>query len=178
MKKIYNLLILFTLALCGSCGYSLRVPIDKNKLVTNAVIEFKKPAFTVKGDDTFLLSEKGLESNKIPLNKDLARVTEIKYALKAFKKQKYINYDITITSPKYGKPYYGKIAFFNTNKNNEMEAVSRYREISIDDSYFSSATRGRVAIMYEYATINAGLVKMTSGIKVPTWIILMSDEPF
>lgn len=162
--------------LTTSCGYTLKVPIDKNKLVSNVTIKFNQKDLTLKQNDVFLLSEKGFESNKLKQSNELCKITEINHAIKQFKKNKYTNYDITINNSNYPKPYYGKIAFFNTNKNHEISAVARYRELSIDDSYFASATRGRVAIMYEYSENNISLIK--GAAKVPTWIILMSDEPF
>ncbi len=176
-QQLFPTLLTLVIALTvNSCGFTLKVPIDKNKLTSNVTIKFNQKDLTIKQNDVFLLSEKGFESNKIKQDNSLYKITEINYAIKQFKKNKYVNYDITITNPKYAKPYYGKIAFFNTNKNHEVSAVARYRELSIDDSYFASATRGRVAIMYEYSENNVSLIR--GAAKVPTWIILMSDEPF
>ncbi len=176
MKTFKSITIVSLSILLISCGATFNVPIDKNKLVSNTTIKFTNKNFSISKDEIFLLSEKSLESNKVKQSMDLYNITDINWALKAFKKNKYISYDITISNPKYPKPYYGKIAFFNTNGVNEMSAVSRYREISIDDNYFVSSTRGRVAMMYEYTETNVSLIK--GAAKVPTWIILMSDEPF
>lgn len=176
MKIIKSIFSAILLTLLFSCGATFNIPIDKNKLVTNSTIRFINKDFSLSKDDTFLLSERGLESNKVKQSQDLYNITDINWALKKFKQNKYVNYDIIINNPKYPKPYYGKIAFFNTNGHNEMSAVSRYREISIDDNYFVSSTRGRVAMMYEYTETNVSLIKGPA--KVPTWIILMSDEPF
>jgi hypothetical protein len=164
--------------LFGACfsNMKIKVDIDKNKLASNVVVKFVDKDITLKQDDVFYLSQVGLESNKIKLNHGSLKITEINYILKAFKNNNYVNYDITIKSPNYAKPYHGKIAFFNTSKNKEMDAVARYREITIDNTYFTSATRGRVAIMYEYSSTNLGL--MNQNVKLPTWIIVMSDEPF
>jgi len=178
-NKSYALILLFLgISLLSSCFSSMKikVDIDKNKLVSNVIIKFVEKEITLKQDDIFYLSKLGLASNQIKLNTGILKITEISYILKAFKDKKYINYDVTIKSPKYQKPYYGKIAFFNTSKNKEMDAVARYRELSIEDSYFASATRGRVAIMYEYSSTAIGL--LNPDVKVPTWIIVMSDEPF
>lgn len=168
----------FIILFFGSCFTSMKgkVGIDRNKLVSNVEIRFVNKDITLKQDEIFYLSKLGLEANEIKLNQGSLKTTEINYILKAFKNNKYINYDIMIQSPKYKKPYYGKIAFFNTSKNKEMDAVSRYRELSIDDTYFFSATRGRVAIMYEYSSNKLGL--LNPDVKLPTWIIVMSDEPF
>jgi hypothetical protein len=176
MKTLNLFITLYLSTILISCGLTFKLPIDKNKLVSNTVIKFTDKNFSISKDEIFLLSEKGLESNKIKQSMDLYNITNINWTLKKFKQNKYINYNITITNPKYPKPYFGKIAFFNTNGQNEMAAVSRYREISIDDNYFESSTRGRVAMMYEYTENNVSLIK--GAAKVPTWIILMSDEPF
>ena len=160
--------------LFNSCG-SLNVPIEKNKTENNTSFTFSEQNFTVNAGDFFSLSEKGLRANTkkimIASSADMSKV--IIYMQKQFKKGNFIFYNITIKNPRYAKPYYGKIAFFNTNKKNQLEAVSRYREIEISDSYFQSATRGRVALMYEY--FKSRLVQTT--VQVPTWVILMSDEP-
>lgn len=174
MKLNIVLLASCTCFLFSSCG-SLNVPIEKNKTENNTSITFTDKNLTVSAGEFFSLSEKGLISNTkkimIASTADISKV--ITYMQKQFKKGRYISYNIKITNPRYPKPYYGKIAFFNTNKKNQLEAVSRYREIDISDSYFQSATRGRVALMYEY--FKGKLVQ--ASVQVPTWIILMSDEP-
>jgi hypothetical protein len=170
MKKNSIVSLALSAILFASCSPSLVVPIDKNKLITDCVIEFKDQNLTVKQNDVFLLSALGLKAN----SKVDANVTAIENAAISFKKGKVINYPITIKNSNYTKPYYGRIAFFNTSKNNEMAAVSRYREISVSNSYFDAATRGRIAIMYEYIDLNNGL---GGNQKIPTWIIIMSDEP-
>lgn len=157
----------------------LKVPINKNKVVSNVEIEFVSKNLKLKQNDVFNLSD-----NAIIANSSLGggnggnwmKSLDVNYMLKACKKGNFINYDILIKSPNYSKPYYGKIAFFNVNGNESEAAVARYREISIDESYFSAATRGRTALMYEYAEHNFGLGH--GDLRVPTWFILMSDEPF
>lgn len=142
----------------------------------NASVYYKEKFFNNK---YFTLSELGLEANSPAWNGKLTKITTIDYALKSFKKNKYVNYDVLIKNPNYPKPYYGKIAFVNTNKSNENAAVSRFREISIDQSYFADATRGRTAILYEYFQANGFSVSGTAfRAKIPTWILIMSDEPF
>ena len=67
------------------------------------------------------------------------------------------------------KKIYGKIAFFNAHEDYCITANNKYYELSISDEYFANSTRGRTSISYEF---NGG-----DNAKVPTWIILMSDEP-
>jgi hypothetical protein len=95
--------------------------------------------------------------------------------LKGFSNRKLISYDILITNPRFSKTYYGKIAFFNIFKQNENNPVARYREISIDDSYFTNATNGKVAITYEYVVLKGGFGQTAN---MPTWVIMLSDVPF
>ena len=158
----------------SSCfGYALKIPINKNKLGSSFTMEFPAKSLTVKADEYFNLSDHGLEANSPGLNKKLLRLTTIDYAYKAFKKNKLKNYDVIIKNPRYAKPYYGKIAFINTSSKKESAAVSRFRDISIESSYFESATKGRTAIVYEYYEVGG-----KTSVKIPTWILLMSDEPF
>ena len=173
MSKSVTILFLFTIVIISSCGYALKVPIDKNKLGNNFTMEFKARNFTVKADETFNLSDHGLEANSPGLNKKLLRLTTIDYCYKAFKKNKLTNYDVIIRNPKYAKPYYGKIAFINTSTKKENAAVSRFRDINIESTYFESATKGRTAIVYEYYEVGG-----KQSVRIPTWILLMSDEPF
>lgn len=183
MKKInlfsmsLSLLTLFFVSCVG-----LKVPINKNKVVSNVEIEFVSKNLKLKQNDVFNLSD-----NQLIANSSLSggnggnwmKKLDVNYMLKACKSGSFINYDILIKSPKYSKPYYGKIAFFNVNGKESETAVARYREITIDDTYFASATRGRTALMYEYAEHDFGGGFMGSlDLRVPTWFILMSDEPF
>lgn len=172
--------LFFCLLFFFSCSGMINVPINKNKIASDVKITFTNKNIEFKQNDVFNLSDLALEANsKIGGGNWLKHFTDVNYTLKAFKKNEFINYDITIKSSKYAKPYYGKIAFFNTTERNSVSAVAKYREITIADEYFSSATRGRTAIMYEYAEQDFGggfAGKMV--LKMPTWIILMSDEPF
>jgi hypothetical protein len=175
-----QLLFPFSLLLIGSilissCGSSLKVPIERGKVTGDFTLQFVKKNVVLKQDQFFNLDEFGLLANGGQISKKYISATDINSAIKLFKKGKIKNYDIRITNPDYKKPYYAKIAFFNTNKNNAMDAVARYYEINIEDSYFESATRGRMALVYEYSDNKIGLVKST---KIPTWMIIMSDEPF
>lgn len=182
MKTIYA--TIYSLFLCllflVSCSGLIKVPINKNKIASDVKITFTDKKLEFKQNDIFNLSDLGLDANtQIGGGNWLKHFTDVNYSLKAFKKNQFINYDIVIKSPKYPKPYYGKIAFFNTTEKNSVSAVARYREIAIADEYFANATRGRTAIMYEYAEQDFGggfAGKMV--LKMPTWIILMSDEPF
>lgn len=165
-----------------SCSGVINVPIEKNKVASDVKINFTTKNLEFKQNDLFNLSNNGLEANSSVSGGNggnwLKHFTDVSYTVKAFKKKQFINYDVLITSPKYPKPYYGKIAFFNTTKKNSVSAVARYREISIADEYFSNATRGRTAIMYEYANFDFGGIGKANELKMPTWILLMSDEPF
>jgi hypothetical protein len=155
-----------------ACTPRLKMQIDRNKVASDVTIKVLDKNLTLKPNEFFTLSETGLEANGGPIDAQLLELTKIDVALKAFKKKKYVSYDVLINNAKYSKPYYGKIAFFNASKSNATSAVTRYREITIDNNYFESATRGRVAIMYEYALYNG-----FSAWKTPTWVLLMSDEP-
>ena len=137
-------------------------------------MEFTGKNFTVKNDEYFNLSDHGLESNSPGLNKKLLKITTIDYAYKAFKKNKLTNYNVILRNKSFTKPYYGKIAFINTSEKKESAAVSRFRDISIEASYFQSATKGRTAIVYEYYEVGSN----KNSVRIPTWILLMSDEPF
>lgn len=171
MKTLRLLFILSIFTLLTSCA--LKVPIDKNKLASDVTIEFTSNKLAVKQGEYFLLSENGFKANTKPfyINKGDA----IQTTLKKFKKGELENYDVIIKNSKYSKPYYGKIAFFNAHKMYDMSAVSRFREISIDSQYFQNATSGRIAILYEYAQVANGYGQKFN---IPTWILLMSDEPF
>ncbi|MEE1944972.1 hypothetical protein VRU48_07635 [Pedobacter sp. KR3-3] len=172
------LLLLFMLLYgINSFSQSAKVEIERNKLVSDITIKIENSGKELVKDKMFTLQEMGFEANS-PGGFSAAKVsqmTEVATAMKMFKKDKVINYDIIIKNSRYPKPFYGKIAFFNVFRKSEMDAVARYREISIDESYFTSATRGRVAITYEYATLTGAFGKTA---KWPTWIIMMSDEPF
>ncbi|QDW23837.1 hypothetical protein [Pedobacter sp. KBS0701] len=163
------------LTIISSCGTSLKIPINRGKIDGDFTIQFTEKNAVVKPNQFFTLAELNIEPNKGQISKTTINSTNIKTALKIFKKQKIKNYAITITKPGYAKPYYGKIAFFNTNKINEADAVARYYEIDIANSYFASATRGRMAIIYEYSDLRIGIATTS---KIPTWIVLISDEPF
>lgn len=160
----------------------LRQPINKNKLVSDVEIKFVATNLQVKQNDVFNLSDAKLEANSSLTGGNggnWLKKLDVNYILKACKANKFINYDILIKSPKYEKAYYGKIAFFNVNNKESEAAVARYREITIDDRYLAAATRGRTALMYEYASHDFGggfMGKM--DLRVPTWFIVMSDEPF
>ncbi len=168
---------LMLIALVSLSCNALKTPIDKNKVVSNVEIKFVSKNLTLNQNDIFNLSETGLLSNNLTFGNNginWLQSLDINLILKGCKKGYYTNYDILIKSPKYSKPYYGKIAFFNVSNQGTESAVARYREISIDEQYFASATRGRTAIMYEYSE-----QKYLNGTKrIPTWFILMSDEPF
>ncbi|MEI9954967.1 MAG: hypothetical protein WDM90_01310 [Ferruginibacter sp.] len=153
------------------------MPIAKGKIDGDFTIQFTKTNKTINPTEFFTLDGLGISPNSGQISNKTVRSTDINSALKLFKKQKIKNYPITITKPGYSKPYYGKIAFFNTNKKSEADAVARYYEIDIAKSYFDNATRGRMAIVYEYSKLQVGLYKAAAS-KIPTWIILMSDEPF
>lgn len=179
MKKInlsslsLSLLTLFFVSCVG-----IKVPINKNKVVSNVEIKFVSKNLKLKQNDVFNLSDYEIKANSSlggGNGGNWLKKLDVNYILKACKTDKFINYDILIKSPKYSKPYYGKIAFFNVNNKESAAAVARYREIAIDDSYFTAATRGRTALMYEYAEHGFG---MLGDLRVPTWFILMSDEPF
>lgn len=178
MKTINALTLVFVLIYSVN-GYaqSAKVEIEKNKLISNIIIKIETSGKEIIKDKMFTLQEMGLEANKpggISPSK-VVQLTEINNAMKMFKKDKVLNYDIIIINNNYTRPFYGKIAFFNVFKKSEMDAVARYREISIDDNYFASATRGRIAITYEYSTLKGGFGQTA---KWPTWIIMLSDEPF
>lgn len=174
--KLVSLSLLTTSLLFTAC-IGLKIPIDKNKLVSNVEIEFVSKNLKLKQNDVFNLSETGLKSTILTFGSNslyTLQKLDIGAIIKGCKNGNYTNYDILIKSPNYSKPYYGKIAFFNVSGQGSETAVSRYREISVDEKYFASATRGRTAIMYEYAE-----QKYLNGtMKNPTWFILMSDEPF
>jgi hypothetical protein len=175
MKQITTISIIAAFLMC-SCG-GMHVSIDKNKIEGNTTIVFNDKNITIKPNQFFKLSESGLDANakKITIGHTAVTSKVINYFLKRCKNGNITSYDITISNPNYGKPYYGKIMFFNTNKKNQLEAVSRYREISIGSEYFESATRGRIAILYEYFTRNLAMTGQSG--QVPTWVIIMSDEP-
>lgn len=175
MKRIIMSLVMLLLSLT-SYGQSAKVAIERNKLVSNIIIKIENTGKEIVKDKMFTLEEMGLEANS-PGGFSAAKVaqmTEVNTAMKMFKKDKVVNYDIVIKNDKYPKPFYGKIAFFNVFRRSEMDAVARYREISVDDTYFANATRGRVAITYEYATLTGAFGRTA---KWPTWIIMLSDEP-
>lgn len=178
MKKVKLVNISFVLLafVTVSCTV-LKTPIDRNKIVSNVEIQFVSKKLTFNQNDVFNLSDTGLLSNKLTTGNQgiyWLQSLDINLILKGCKKGYYTTYDILIKSPKYSKPYYGKIAFFDASNQATESAVARYREISIDEQYFASATRGRTAFMYEYAE-----QKYLNGTKrIPTWFILMSDEPF
>ena len=175
--KLFSSTLFTALLLFTSC-VGLKVPVNKNKLVSNVEIEFVSKNLKLKQNDIFNLSD-----NQLLANSSLGggnggnwlKKMDVNYILKACKSGTFKNYDILIKSPKYSKPYYGKIAFFNVNGKESETAVARYREIAIDDTYFASATRGRTALMYEYSEHDFGI---HGDLRVPTWFILMSDEPF
>lgn len=178
MRMTQNVLALIFL-LCGvnSFSQSAKVEIERNKLVSDIIIKIESTGKEIVKDKMFTLQEMGLEANSAGgfSAAKVSQMTEVSAAMKMFKKDKVINYDIVIKNNRFAKPFYGKIAFFNVFKKSEMDAVARYREISIDDTYFTSATRGRVAITYEYATLTGAFGRTA---KWPTWIIMISDEPF
>jgi hypothetical protein len=178
MIKIKSIYALFIISILTSCGTSLKVPIDKNKLNSDVTIEFVNKKITIKSGETFSLSEQDFKANSLPIDQWINKFMDINYTLKKFKKGKFKNYDILITNPDYKKKYYGKIAFFNTNKVSEMAVVAKFRSITIDDDYFDRATEGRTAMMYEYSEANYNALVPRSQGRVPTWILLMSDEPF
>lgn len=178
MKKVKLASIsLVLLALATVSCTVLKTPINKNKVVSNVEIEFVSKNLKLKQNDVFNLSDTGLVSNKLTTGNQgiyWLQSLDINLILKGCKKGYYTTYDILIKSPKYSKPYYGKIAFFDVSNQGTETAVARYRELSVDEQYFASATRGRTALMYEYAE-----QKYLNGTKrIPTWFILMSDEPF
>ena len=59
-----------------------------------------------------------------------------------------------------------------------MDAVSRYYNIGISEYYFTNATEGRIATVYEYAKKTQAAGFGFQQMNVPTWLILLSDEPF
>lgn len=150
--------------------------IPSNKLVSDITIKLTANNSVLPKDVIFSLEEYGMQANAIKASMTfrIMSMTSISGAMKEFNSGKIIAYDILITNPRFSKPYYGKIAFFNVLKRSENDAVARYREISIDDSYFTSATKGRVAITYEYAVIS----NSTSSVEIPTWVVMLSDVPF
>jgi hypothetical protein len=159
-------ILLFLCGLFMSC--SLKIPIDKNKLTTDVTIEFVSKNLTINKGDYFLLSENGFKASKNAFFVD--RGDPIQNLLKKFRKGDLSYYDVIIRSPNHNSVYYGKITFFNAYKAYQLNAVSRFREISIDSKYFYNATDGRIAMIYEY-------VEDPNGV-LPTWILLMSDEKF
>lgn len=178
MKKLLFTcyLLFFTIAQI----FAQKIEIQSNKLISdiNIKITNKNSTILLPKDVLFSLEEYGLKANNLKLSTVFKAIsmTNVSGAMKEFKSGKINAYDIVITNPRFSKTYYGKIAFFNVLKANENDAVARYREISIDDSYFSSATNGRVAITYEYSAVRNGLTGNTT--EVPTWVIMLSDVPF
>lgn len=155
---------------------TLNVPIDKNKLITNCTIDFEGKNIQIKQNSTFSLNELGLIANtSAGTGARVSFLQDVTKTIKMFKQNRFINYDITIKNPKYAQVYYGKIAFFNISKKNAESAVAKYREIGIDDSYFANSSRGRTALLYEFVShYQMGI----SELKTPTWVLIMSDEPF
>lgn len=177
MKQLKLAMKVCLICLLSSCAAQKMVAIQRAKLIGNFNIEFVNKNITIKPDEFFKPQELGLVEN-MPTN-----IGTLENALNLCIKKRIKNYDIIIKNPAYPKPYYGKIAFFKTPTKNKLAAVSRYYELSIGDSYFENATRGRMGIVYEYFDVagkTPGLFSLglpTAAIKVPTWFIILSDEP-
>ena len=117
MEKLKFICISFILITCFSnCGTNLKIPIDKGKINGNFTITLPGRNVTIKNNEFFRLSDLGLSANSGQVKKKTILATDIKSALKLFKKQKIKNYDIRISKDGFDRPYYGKIAFFNTTK--------------------------------------------------------------
>jgi hypothetical protein len=157
--------------------FAQKVQIKNNKVVSDISIKLTDNNTVLPKDVIFTLEEYGMKSNNLIDFVALRAVamTNVSGAMKEFTKKKFITYDILITNPRFSKTYYGKIVFFNVLKQNENDPVARYREISIDDSYFTSTTNGKVAITYEYAALKNGYGQTFN---IPTWVIMLSDVPF
>jgi hypothetical protein len=157
--------------------FAQKVQIKNNKVVSDISIKLTDNNTVLPKDVIFTLEEYGMKSNNLIDFVALRAVamTNVSGAMKEFTKKKFITYDILITNPRFSKTYYGKIVFFNVLKQNENDPVARYREISIDDSYFTNATNGKVAITYEYVVLKGGFGQTAN---MPTWVIMLSDVPF
>lgn len=174
MKKNVIVYTVLLSLLLSSCGLSYNVMINKNKL-SDFEMKFTNQGFTIRDGETFLLSDKNLKSNNITSMVNVRGITDINFMLKKYKKNKLTNYPVEITQSSTGKKFYGRLGFFNTSKKHENEAVSKYREISVGSEYFASATNGRTAIIYEYFVEGNAISIVTA--KIPTWVLLLSDEP-
>lgn len=151
--------------------------IENNKLVSDINIKLMENNNMLPKDVLFTLEEYGLKANSLKNFGGVraSTMTTVSGAMKEFSNKKLKSYHITITNPRFSKKYYGKIMFFNVLKQNQTDPVARYREISIDDSYFTNATNGKVAITYEYAVLKGGF---GLTFNIPTWVIMLSDVPF
>jgi hypothetical protein len=154
--------------------FAQKVQIKNNKVVSDISIKLTDNNTFLPKDVIFTLEAYGMKANNVNYWV-MEEMTNVSGAMKGFSNRKLISYDILITNPRFSKTYYGKIAFFNTFKQNENDPVARYREIGIDDSYFTNATNGKVAITYEYVVIKGGFGRIDN---VPTWVIILSDVPF
>jgi hypothetical protein len=155
--------------------FAQKVQIKNNKVVSDISIKLNDNNTVLPKDVIFTLEEYGMKANVGWAEYWAMEMTNVSGALKGFSNRKLISYDILITNPRFSKTYYGKIAFFNIFKQNENNPVARYREISIDDSYFTNATNGKVAITYEYVVLKGGFGQTAN---MPTWVIMLSDVPF
>jgi hypothetical protein len=171
--------LIFFFNSCGGLGIALNIPIDKNK-VSGMEMKFTDLNFSVKSEENFSLSEKALKANRLKIKAfslQMTQLVEVNYMIKSFKNNKYKNYNLEIYQEGNTKKYYGKIAFFNINKNNENSPVGKYRNINVENSFFSNATNGRTAIIYEYFKDEL-IASEKLNLKIPTWVLLISDEPF
>jgi hypothetical protein len=176
MKKntISICLLLFTIAQLFA---QKKGQIENNKIVSDIKIKLADINSELPKNVFFTLEEYGLKPNSLKNFGGVraSTMTTVSGAMKEFNNKKLKSYHITITNPLFSKTYYGKIMFFNVLKQNENDPVARYREISIEDSYFTNATNGKVAITYEYAVLKGGF---GLTFNIPTWVIMLSDVPF
>lgn len=191
MNKYLNLVFLPLLISLLSCGTAkLTTVIDKGKIDDDVTIHLTEKNITLKPDQLFSLENLNLKAGNKALSSD-----NILDQYRHLSMKDYPHYNITIDKPG-NKTYHGIIAFFNAPAG-ATDAVTRYYQLHIPESYFEKSSGGRIACVYEYSTKKTGRKlgsKITRGVLAPvtlglsevgsrgkgtnpTWIIWLSDMP-
>lgn len=181
MRQIKLSLITASILLIQSCsvGTKLTTVIPKGKIVNNMSITFIDIKKTIQPETFFQLIDFGIVANSETKKSFVTlhgiggnytnNLTNISGCLDLMKRKEIISYDVIVKNLNTNKEFYGKIAFFNAHKAYGYTATNKYYELSIKEDFFTSSTRGRTSISYEY--------NGDGKAQYPTWIILISDEP-
>lgn len=180
--KFTLLMFLLSTVVKTAFAQGFEVPIEKGIITGDFAITFIDKNITIKPNQYFNLAELGFKANNYPPNENGVDSKEYRRTLNGQKKgafRMYNLYKIKINRTTDTTSYFGTLCFWNTRKQSKDEAVCKYYQISIPESYFESARDGQVSKSYEWYPLRGfgiAVKEIDPGNHLLTWLIFLSDS--